>query len=357
MAKLKTKKGRILKAILIVLCVSLSLYIVLSFFLINHYMNEFFGRAVPRKYTGFLRYSDIEDECPRYEISFLSGENTLRGYVYGENTDKGLVVLSHGIGGGAEDYTDIIGYFVKKGWLVLGFDNTGSYGSDGDGTVGMAQSVLDLDAALTFCENDSRLKDLPKVLIGHSWGGYAAGAVLNFDHDVKAAVSFAGYNKPIDILFEFSGNFLGGFAPFEYPFIWLYNKMKFGNNSDYTAVDGINKSDIPVMIIHGTNDKTVSPTGAGIIAHKNEITNPNVVYVRRDDEYNNGHNSLFYTEERSKYAGEKNKLYDELSDKYDGEIPESELKKFYEGVDRRMASQLDEALFDSIELFYIEAIK
>lgn len=43
----------------------------------------------------------------------MSGENTLRGYIYGENNDKGLIVVSHGIGGGHEGYINEIVWFVR----------------------------------------------------------------------------------------------------------------------------------------------------------------------------------------------------------------------------------------------------
>ena len=60
--------------------------------------------------------------------------------------------------------------------------------------MGMAQSAIDLDAALTYIESNDELNGLPVLLYGHSWGGYAAAAVLGSDHDIKASVSISGYS-------------------------------------------------------------------------------------------------------------------------------------------------------------------
>ena len=75
-------------------------------------------------------------------------------------------------------------HFVDSGYSVLTYDATGTGASGGSGTRGLAQSALDLDAALTRAEQE----DLPILLFGHSWGGYAAAAVLGGSHDVTASV-------------------------------------------------------------------------------------------------------------------------------------------------------------------------
>lgn len=69
-----------------------------------------------------LRYEDIEADYPRDLVSFKSGDNLLQGYVYGSGQDRGLVVLAHGIGGGADSYLSQISYFVDQGWCVFAYD-------------------------------------------------------------------------------------------------------------------------------------------------------------------------------------------------------------------------------------------
>lgn len=52
----------------------------------------------------------------RRAVAFISGENRLRGYVYGAENDKGLVVISHGLGASSEGYFPETLFFIEHGW-------------------------------------------------------------------------------------------------------------------------------------------------------------------------------------------------------------------------------------------------
>ena len=188
------------------------LFSVCSMMVVKAMYDKQFGRADKPKFSGYLTYGDVDGYCDRRVVRFKSGDNTLVGYVYGEHNDKGLVVIAHGLGGGAESYMAETLYFVDNGWRVFSFDCTGSYESEGKGAKGLPQSVVDLNSALGYIESDSALKDLPVMLYGHSWGGYAVAAVLNYGHDVAAAASIAGFNAPMEILFERAERMMGSIA-------------------------------------------------------------------------------------------------------------------------------------------------
>ena len=111
-----------------------------------------------------IRYEDIAAAYPREMIGFQSGNNILQGYLYGQDAETGLLVLSHGIGGGADSYLPQIRYFVDRGWQVFAYDATGSFDSEGDSTKGFPQALLDLDAALHFIQTEERYAELPIVL-------------------------------------------------------------------------------------------------------------------------------------------------------------------------------------------------
>ena len=80
------------------------LFSVIAFVVIKIYYDDVFARTMPGKYTASLRYEDVSDQYDRELYSFFSGENKLQGYLYGASNTKGLIVFSHGIGGGAENY-------------------------------------------------------------------------------------------------------------------------------------------------------------------------------------------------------------------------------------------------------------
>lgn len=354
---MKVIKGKLIKRIIIIiLCALILVFCIVSFFSVKSVFRETFKRSDRSYFSAYLRFDELEMDYSIDAVKFDSGENNLIGYIFGrEDADK-LVVMSHGMGGGAESFTSEILYFIKNGYRIFAFDNTGCFNSEGEGMMGMAQSVIDLDAALTYIESDDELNNLPVLLYGHSWGGYAAAAVLGSDHDIKASVSISGYNTPMAILTEQSISMIGKPLTYiEYPFIWLNNKLTFGSKANISAVDSINSSDAHVMIIHGTGDEVVKFDGASIISHKDEITNPNVIYKEIDGKLN-GHNNIFMTEEGEEYLEELNEEHDELEKQYNGEIPREIEKDFYDKIDKNLTGRLSETFMNDIEDFYMNAL-
>lgn len=350
-----TKKKLAKRIVIIVLCVILAVYIIGSFIAVKYMYKENFGRADVSEFSGYayLRYSDFADKYDRKTVQFDSGENKLTGYIYGSG-DKGIVVVSHGLGGYSESYICEDLYFVDKGYRVLGFDNTGSGSSEGKGTMGMSQSIIDLDSALDYIESDDELKDLPILLYGHSWGGYAVAAALGTEHDITASASVSGYDTPLGIVLEFGRNSLGTpVTVLETPFIWLNEKLTFGKNANKSAVEAINSSDTPILIIHGTDDEVVTYGGSSIISHKDEITNPNAQFKVMDGK---GHNDLFLTDESWEYISEKNEEYRKLREQYDGEIPYDVELNYYKNIDKNKTNVLSEDFMNEIDDFYTNAL-
>jgi len=221
---------------------------------------------------------------------FYSGENRLTAYIFGEDNSQGLIVISHGLGGGGLSYMREISYFLENGFRVFTFDKTGSHNSEGRSTRGLPQSAIDLNAALNYIAAEGW--DIPVMLYGHSWGGFAVCAVLNFGHEIAAVVSLAGFAEPLMMLQEGAGLMLGPVGGLFRPFLWSYQRLLFGEYANLSALEGINSSDVPVKIIHGTADYVISYDGSGIIAHRNRITNPNASFVLRAYPDRSGHNDL-----------------------------------------------------------------
>jgi alpha-beta hydrolase superfamily lysophospholipase len=236
-------------------------------------------------YYTFITWKDMDQsKYPRQEVKFNSGENKLQGFIYGGSNNNGLVVISHGFGGTADHYFPMIMYFVDRGWRVFVYNNTGVGGSEGDSIRGLTQSAVDLDAALKYIENTSAFNDLPVMLAGHSWGGFAVCSVLNYNHNVNAVVSFAGFNIAQELFEEEGVGIAGGIFYALTPQFWAIEKQLFGDAAKLTAVGGINKSNIPVMIVQSSDDKVIRADTTSIYAHRNKITNTHVDIVFFDGE-------------------------------------------------------------------------
>ena len=353
---MKTKK-KALKITGIVLLVLLALFCIASPIVVQVLMNDTFARTEPPEagLTSSILYEDIADRYGREPVSFLSGENRLTGHLYCGGNSEGLVVIAHGLGGGEGSYLPEMMYFADHGYQVLCYSNTGCWDSEGKNSIGLNQSVLDLDAALTWVEGESRFDGLPVFLFGHSWGGYAAAAIFHFDHDIAASASVAGFNEAMPMIVEWGRDMLGPLIYLEVPFIWLNQKLTFGDTFELTAVDAINSTDTPVLILHGDEDTTVGYDTVSIISKKNQITNPHVEYLVCDVDRRNGHNSLFYSLEALDYADEMNEIGSRIDEQYGDDVPEEVLREYYASINKLRARELDAEFMESILAFYREA--
>jgi len=286
-----------------------SLFLFLSFtgctiMAVGVYKNSFdrVEQADDNEFSLSFNWRDIDhSKYHREEIFFSSGKNRLQGFIYGGSNENGLIVISGGLGATADDYLPMIMFFVDNGWRVFAFNNTGVAGSEGNSTRGLTQSVIDLNSALNFINNSAEFHGLPVMLVGHSWGGYAVCAVLNYDHRINAVASFAGYNNGRNVYDDFGYKAVGLRYYMLFPHFRVIQRFYFGRAVAFTAVDGINRSNIPVMIIHASNDDQMPATTTSIYAHRDRIYNPyaEIIYLDGDDA--TGHIYVFYSKNQREY--------------------------------------------------------
>ncbi len=354
--KTRKKAWKIAGVILLAAAVVFS---IASLIIVQMLFNDTFARTTPPEpgLTSSILYEDIADRYDREPVSFSSGENRLTGHLYCGNNPEGLVVISHGLGGGEGSYLPEMMYFADHGYQVLCYSNTGCWDSEGKNCVGLNQSVLDLDAALTWVEGEGRFDGLPVFLFGHSWGGYAVTAIFHFDHQIAASASVAGFDEAMPMILSWGRDMAGPLIYLEYPFIWLNQKLTFGDVFGLTAVDAVNRTDTPVLILHGDQDATVGYDTVSIISQKDRITNPNVRYIVCGEDRRNGHNSLFYSQDAHDYANVMDKTGSKLEEQYGGDIPEEVLREYFSTIDKFRARELDDGFMESILTFYQSAVR
>jgi pimeloyl-ACP methyl ester carboxylesterase len=308
-----------------------------------------------KKFSPYFTWNEIDqNKYSREEVFFYSGANKLQGFIYGNINNKGLVVISEGLGATADSYFPLIMNFVDQGWRVFAFNNTGVSGSEGDGTQGLCQSVIDLDAALTFVEKENRFANLSVMLVGHSWGGYAVCAVLSYPHRVSAVVSFAGFNYGRQVIDEIGYASVGKIYNSVKPHLLKIEKQRFGDIAQFTAVDGINSSDIPVMIVQCSNDNLIRPETTSIYAHREKITNPNVQIVFREGDEATGHIIVWASQEQKEYMKWVNASWKEY---YKANRKKVTLAQWAAEVnfDKKLANEVDAELMKRINVFFDKA--
>ncbi len=329
---------------------------VIIFLIVKKIIDGIFKREERPRYSSLVQFKDIHREYPAELMKFKSEKNMLQGYLLGKENTKGLVVMVHGLGGGAEGYLPQSLYFVKRGYQVFAYDNTGFHLSEGKSSVGLPQAVEDLDAALTFLEQDKSFSGMPVYLFGHSWGGYAVTAVLNFNHKVTAAASMAGFGNPNKMVREWAKRMVGGWSCIVNPFMVLHQRLSFGKKLDIMAADGINKAGIPVLIAHGSKDATVRVDGSALISCKEEITNPKVTYLLWEKEGQNGHMDVLYAVAATKYREQVAQEWDQLMKLTKNKPSEEDMAEFFANVDKAKSSVSNEELLGEIAAFFEGAL-
>lgn len=193
---------------------------------------------------------------------FISEGKLLAGYQYKkDNCNKnGVVVFAHGLGGGGHNtYMPFIDYFTSNGYYVFTYDATGNDNSEGNDVNGFPQGIIDLDNAIEHVTTIEEYEDLPVFLVGHSWGGYSVGNVLNFHPEVKAAVIIAGFNESENLLQHYSEKYVGDLLiDFLMLYVEGYEQLKFGKEfTDITAVMGMQNTTADILIVHSKDDTNV----------------------------------------------------------------------------------------------------
>lgn len=251
-----------------------------------------------------LVYDDIDKEkYPREQLIVQSGENDISAFLYMVQDAKGLIVVAPG----HRDANDIklyeIRYFVDAGYSVVCLDYTGCYTSGGNSMKGYSQSVYDIDALLDYIEADERFENMPICLFGHSMGAYAVCAELQFEHDIAKVVAASGFDTPEEQWQYSIKRYTGIFYPIIKPFNSLFIDLKYGDDKDLSAVDGINSVLIPVLVISAEEDLFYGGKSP-IYDRQNVIMNPNCTFVLMDEENHNGHYDYFLTDAALEYAAD-----------------------------------------------------
>lgn len=311
---------------------------------------KMFPRVERPDYTltpGEYCYERVQEKLPRTEFYYTVNDVKLKGYYYASAGNKGLVVVSHGMRSGGDDYLPIVTYMVNAGYNVFSYNCQGTYESEGDDLVGMCQSLIDLEGTIDYIQSVDSLAKMPLFLIGHSWGGYAATSVLSLRHGIRACASIAAMHDACMMMTEKAEEYVGKIGKFSEPVFHLYQKLIFEEYTDCNAIRGINQSNIPVLVAHGRTDKTVTYAKQSIIAHRDEITNPYVTYYVGEG-LQGSHTGIWHSLASEEYQLQVRENLRALEKEKGGKLTYEEKAAFYGTVNHALYSEVNAELMDQI---------
>ncbi|MBP3866226.1 MAG: alpha/beta fold hydrolase [Eggerthellaceae bacterium] len=326
---------------------------VVSFFADRAILGQTYARVPDNKVSLIATFDDYAADHDREAVEFELDGKTLRGYVYGPQNTRGLIIFRHGIFSQHSDYLPMIMAMVDKDWKVFAYDAIGCGISDGDDVVGMSQSPRDVAAAIDFAR-ESGMADGGKIALwGHSWGGYGVAGALDLRPDVDACVTMSGFDSPMKILSASSRSLLGPLAITQEPTLWLNTYLTFGVDADRSASAAIIESGVPTLILHGVNDAVVPYDDVSIMANvaSSERAVGNVSTKTFSEPGRSEHNSYFYSVESQLYLNECVEGLQQLLDENEDDVAAPEVSAYLEGIDRIKANTPDPVLIDEIDSF------
>lgn len=274
------------------------------------------------------------------KFNFMSEEVKLSGYLYNYNQydPKKLVIFCHGIGPGHLAYMQEINLIASQGYLVLAFDVTGTGTSDGKNIHSMSQSLVDLDNLLRYISTVKKLKNLELTIIGHSWGGYAAGNITNYHKNIKNVIVISGF---VSIKQFLKQNLKGIGALFRKP-IYEFEKEMNPNYVASSSLDAIKNSETNYLIIHSKDDPMVKINYSAKYIYK-KLKNSKVSYLFVDHKKHNPNYTVLAVEYMNHifntyYAGLKKGLYD----------TDEKKNKYFEKVDWNKMTEQDLTIWEQI---------
>lgn len=292
------------------------------------------------------------DNLNAHPISFKSDSGqTLNGFLYsGAKIDKykALIVFSHGMGAGHLAYTTEINYFAQKGYLVLAYDNTGTCESEGKKLKGFAQGVIDLKHAIKYVSTRDDLKELPLLLLGHSWGGYSVCnvAALSPDVEIKGIVAFSPFHSLNRLLSDMVKMKTKANIRFMSPFLDIVNLINFGKVGILRSCETISNNQIPTLVMHGGNDMTINVKNSPVGMKHRIAENQNARTILYDSKYHN----VYLAKDAEQYL---NDIFAKV-----GSLPENsqEAYEIYQSIDYALITKEDLTVMDTANSFFEECV-
>lgn len=253
----------------------------ISFWLIYLYLDLALKHVLIHRWDGSpaLPYFSASDfNLMEKPFKFYSGKWILYGskyFIKGGNP-KALIVFFHGIGAGRNAYIKFIANLAQQGYLVYAFDNTGSMTSEGPSIYGFGQIIKDQKYFFDFLDHDPDGKNLPRYVVGHSWGGYAALMALTPLYKVDKCVSISGFDRVSSTFTALTKHENNRIIR---TILKIYCYIKLGADGDKSALKLLKSTKIPVLYIQGSEDKVVPVHVSGDVFRKEVKTHNNVHFI------------------------------------------------------------------------------
>lgn len=195
-------------------------------------------------------------------LTLVSGEAELDVFFHRGEPGKPVLLYSHGNGEYLALIMPLLKSFISRGYTVMAYDYAG-YGNS-TGYPGEKQAYMDIEAACNYLTTQAKIALRDIVVMGFSVGS-GPSCYIAEKYPVRALVLISGFASAAQVLLPFS-------VPFD----------KFPN------AERLKKCKVPLLIIHGRNDRIVPVRNAG------KLFESSIAPLKRIHYEDAGHNDIFY---------------------------------------------------------------
>ena len=259
---------------------------------------------------------------------------------------RALIVMTHGYNMSIENYLPLAKYFRKSGYMVLMFDGIGTGMSEGCGIYGLPQHTLDMKSVLDAVSADEELSDLPLLLFGHSWGGYAACTVNSLGaYPVRGILTCSAFRKSSSSMIPTIKRRYPGVASFLIACVEFLERRIFGPIASVTSSEGIKKTSCPVKMYHSRDDSVVSFEETFITMQRDLSGRENITFA----EINGRNHNLYLKPENDRRQREINKLLRNSLPEQEADALKGELWSLMSETDEKLAIEFVKFFDDCIK--------
>lgn len=211
------------------------------------------GLTAPR-----IRECGVPGSLPWREVNFpTAGGKTLFGWFIPAGERAPALAVLHGWGGNAEMMLPLAKPLHDAGYALLFFDARCHGRSDRDSFASLPRFAADLESALEWLQVQRDVDETRVGVVGHSVGAGAALLLAAQRRDLAAVVSLSAFAHPDRMMRRWLKSRRIPFWPLG-AYILFYVQRVIGYRFDDIApVHTIRAVNCPVLLVHGTEDKTV----------------------------------------------------------------------------------------------------
>ena len=332
------------------------LSLIASFFLAKKIRDMVFKKRYDD--NGTLKYFYAEDfeNLKAEPIEFISKENKIVGFIYSDTTleeYKGVIVFSHGLGVGHNQYTTEINHFAKRGYLVVSYDVSGTHKSEGKYIQGITTALYNLRDCLSFVESHPILSKYNKMVIGHSMGAYAVNNITRFNQNLVGVVSMSSFDIPYKLLSEEIALMNGFEIKILTRMFKFLDKLEFGKDGLLSSLEAFKNTNIHHLLISGDKDNIVDDSKNQLYFEEELKGKDNFKFVMVEDRYHRPN----ITKVAARYDQETNIELNKLKSEYKNKVPQEVLDEYYSSLDYNLLVELDSEVMNVIDVFIDECFR